>query len=196
MALKSKSNGKYLHYVVEDVQVPGILRFSGEEVGSPYAKYEVEIAKSQSCLRTSDAFNSCIYAGCIAPDQDHKDVFSVIDWESLLILPKHVAFKGPEVGPSLNSGHSVALWQSAVVGLEVQNCDLLIYSGADGPCYSIRLLGQFMTIIGWWSGHLAFGINIGIFELRDLMVDTCTQETCDVNKTAGFGIDIEGSDTD
>ncbi|KAM7473270.1 hypothetical protein LguiB_020513 [Lonicera macranthoides] len=150
---------EYLHYVVEDVQVPGILRSSGEELGSPYAKYEVEIAKSQSCLvnircvynnkyfvtrshddrwiiagacepeedrskwsctlfqpvfidsktirlrhvhlghyatvqRTGDAFNSCIYAGCVAPDQDQKDVFSVIDWESLLILPKHVAFKG------------------------------------------------------------------------------------------------------
>ncbi|KAM7473277.1 hypothetical protein LguiB_020520 [Lonicera macranthoides] len=124
------------------------------EVGRPYAKYEVEITKTQSCLvnircvynnkyfvtRSHDdrwiivvacepeedrSEWSCtlsqhvfidsktirlhhvhlghyatvqrtgyIYGRCVALDKDQKDVFSVIDWESLLILPKHVAFKG------------------------------------------------------------------------------------------------------
>ncbi|KAM7489386.1 hypothetical protein LguiB_026870 [Lonicera macranthoides] len=160
IGLQSKSNSKYLHYIKEDVdQTRGFLRSSGEEVVSPYAKFEVQIAKNctglvnircvynnkyfvsksqddwwivagaretdedkskWSCTlfepvfvdsktirfrhvqlghyvairKTGDAFDSCIYAGCQAADNDQNDVFTITDWESLSILPKHVAFKG------------------------------------------------------------------------------------------------------
>ncbi|PRQ56496.1 putative Agglutinin domain, aerolysin-like toxin, beta complex domain-containing protein [Rosa chinensis] len=51
VVLKSNNNNKYLSYTKineENVdQVPmGLLKFSGEEVGSHYAKFEVEMAKS------------------------------------------------------------------------------------------------------------------------------------------------------
>ncbi|KAA8544871.1 hypothetical protein F0562_019734 [Nyssa sinensis] len=159
VVLKSIYNGKYLHYVKEDVQMHGFLQFSGDEVVSPYAKYEVEMAKSgrglvnirccynnkywvrrpqnpywivaeadepeediskwsctlfdpicvdattirfrhvqlghYTCLwRTGDMYDSCLFAGSNVPDRDQCDVCTIIDWESLLILPKHVAFKG------------------------------------------------------------------------------------------------------
>ncbi|KAA8521725.1 hypothetical protein F0562_012398 [Nyssa sinensis] len=159
VVLKSDYNNKYLHYVKEDVQMHGFLQFSGDEVVSPYVKYEVEMAKSgrglvnirccynnkywvrwsenhywivaeadepeediskwsctlfepiyvdatrirfrhvqlghYACLwRTGDVYDSCLFAGSNAPDRDQCDVCTIIDWESLLILPKHVAFKG------------------------------------------------------------------------------------------------------
>ena len=46
VVLKSKYNNKYLRNINEDEQVHGFLQFSGEEVVSPYAKLEVEMAKS------------------------------------------------------------------------------------------------------------------------------------------------------
>ncbi|KAA8544866.1 hypothetical protein F0562_019739 [Nyssa sinensis] len=163
VVLKSIYNRKYLHYVKEDVQMHGFLQFSGDEVVSPYAKYEVEMAKSgrglvnirccynnkywvrwsqkdnwivaeadepqediskwsctlfdpiyvdamedrrcvrfrhvqldhYTCLwRTGGVYDSCLFAGSNAPDGDQCDVCAITDWESLLILPKHVAFKG------------------------------------------------------------------------------------------------------
>ncbi|KAI9107258.1 hypothetical protein K1719_021646 [Acacia pycnantha] len=161
VVLKSNYNNKYLRYIQEDVQVHGFLQFSGEEVVSPYAKFEVEKAKSghglvhirccynnkywvrwtqnhwwivaganepeedqskwsctlfkpiyidadantirflhvqlghYACLwRTGAPFASCLFAGSENPDKDSCDACTIIDWESLLILPKHVAFKG------------------------------------------------------------------------------------------------------
>ncbi|KAM7497702.1 hypothetical protein LguiA_022116 [Lonicera macranthoides] len=48
-----------------------------------------------ACLwRTSDAFDLGLFAGSEAEDKDQRDVFTIIDWESLCILPRHVAFKG------------------------------------------------------------------------------------------------------
>lgn len=171
VGLQSKSNGKYLHYIKEedDVdEVQGFLRFSGEEIASPYAKFEVEmsknwaaaglvnircvynnkyfVSKSQelgwivaaakepeedkskwSCtlfqpvfvdadttgfrhvylghyatvqIMTGNTFDCCISAGRrdeAADDMDQindMNVFTVTDWQSLVILPKHVAFKG------------------------------------------------------------------------------------------------------
>ena len=45
VVLKSKYNNKYLRYIHEDVEVHRFLQFSGEEVVSPYSKYQVERAK-------------------------------------------------------------------------------------------------------------------------------------------------------
>ncbi|KAM7503035.1 hypothetical protein LguiB_001939 [Lonicera macranthoides] len=47
-----------------------------------------------ACLwRTSDAFDLGLFAGSEAEDKDQRDVFTIIDWELLCILPRHVAFK-------------------------------------------------------------------------------------------------------
>lgn len=49
VVVKSNHNKKYLRYIKEDGEEnapAGFLKFSGEEAGSHYAKYEVEMAKS------------------------------------------------------------------------------------------------------------------------------------------------------
>ncbi|CAL8119853.1 unnamed protein product [Prunus armeniaca] len=49
VVVTSNTNGKYLRYIDEDIKnyVPaGYLKFSGQEAGSQYAKFEVEMAKS------------------------------------------------------------------------------------------------------------------------------------------------------
>ncbi|KAI9077499.1 hypothetical protein K1719_040521 [Acacia pycnantha] len=162
VVLKSNYNNKYLRYIQEDVQVHGFLQFSGEEVVSPYVKFEVERAKGgnglvhirccynnkywvrwtqnhwwivagadepeedqskwsctlfkpiyvdaddtktvrflhvqlghYACLwRIAAPFASCLFAGSEIPNNDSCDVCTIVDWESLLIMPKHVAFKG------------------------------------------------------------------------------------------------------
>ncbi|KAM7472626.1 hypothetical protein LguiA_010809 [Lonicera macranthoides] len=159
--LKSKYNNKYLQYVKEDVEVHGFNKLSGENLLSPYAKYEVEMAKTgdglvhiKSCynnkyfvrwsthhwwivagadepeedkskwsctlfeilpmdgkmirfrhvqlghyaclwrLGSENVYDSCLFAGGEGIDKDQCDVFTVIDWESLCILPKNVCFMG------------------------------------------------------------------------------------------------------
>ncbi|KAL6337933.1 hypothetical protein AAG906_005398 [Vitis piasezkii] len=161
VVLKSKYNNKYLRYIHEDVQIHGFLQFSGEEVVTPYSKYQVERAKNggglvhirccynnkywvrwsknhwwivagadepdedqsswsctlfepvhvdddaqtlrfrhvqlghYACLwRLPPPYGSCLFAGSTSADNDLCDVCTIIDWESLLILPKHIAFKG------------------------------------------------------------------------------------------------------
>ncbi|KAI7983007.1 hypothetical protein LOK49_LG15G02353 [Camellia lanceoleosa] len=166
VVLKSKYNNKYLRYINEDAQqVHGFVQFSGEEVVSPYVKFQVEWAKSgrknghlahiRCCynnkylvIRWSPNNQGWIVAGADEPNEDQSiwsctlfepiyvqgtdgvrfrhvqlgryvclwrdpppryacllansanidkdgcDVYTIINWESLLILPKHVAFKG------------------------------------------------------------------------------------------------------
>ncbi|KAA8544856.1 hypothetical protein F0562_019640 [Nyssa sinensis] len=186
VVLKSKYNDKYLRYIKEDSEVHGFVQFSGEEVVSPYAKYEVVMAKSGKGLvnirccynnkywvRWSDhhhwivagadepeedkskwsctlfepvyvdaknvrfrhvqlghyaclwrmgkgnVYNSCLYAGSKAPNNEQCDVCVIIDWESLLILPKHVAFKGDN-GNYLSArwieGHQYLQFSSGDIG--------------------------------------------------------------------------------
>ncbi|KAA8544859.1 hypothetical protein F0562_019746 [Nyssa sinensis] len=161
IGLKSNYNDKYLRYVMEDVEVHGFHKFSGEEVVSPYTKYEVEMAKSGnglvnikccynhkywvrwsqkhhwivagadepeedqskwSCtlfepvyvdaktvrfrhvqlrhyaclwrLSQGNVYDYCLFAGSEKPNNEQRDVYTIIDLESLFILPKHVAFVG------------------------------------------------------------------------------------------------------
>ncbi|KAK4275745.1 hypothetical protein QN277_018776 [Acacia crassicarpa] len=162
VVLKSNYNKKYLRYIHEDVKVHEFLQFSGEEVVSPYVKFEVEMAKignglvhirccynnkywvrerqdgwwilaradkpeedqskwsctlfkpiyvdadaktvrflhvqlnHYACLWMAVAapFTTCLFAGSKDPNKDSHDIYTIIDWESLLIMPKHVAFKG------------------------------------------------------------------------------------------------------
>ncbi|KAE9459992.1 hypothetical protein C3L33_08066, partial [Rhododendron williamsianum] len=164
--------GKYLRYLVEDGQRHGFLQFSGEEIVSPYGKFEIERAKSNNrfvhirCCYSNkywvakSSSDSSLIAGADEPEEDQSqwsctlfepipvdgggggssstntttvqlrhvqlggyitsvvrlggtstppqsllalppsvtinnpDVFSIFDWESLLILPQHIAFKG------------------------------------------------------------------------------------------------------
>ncbi|XP_074378583.1 uncharacterized protein LOC141720127 [Apium graveolens] len=47
------------------------------------------------CLsRAAAPYYGCVLAGCSDPDASSCDVFHVIDWQSLVLLPKYVAFKG------------------------------------------------------------------------------------------------------
>ncbi|PQQ08910.1 uncharacterized protein Pyn_36423 [Prunus yedoensis var. nudiflora] len=163
MVLKSRYNTKYLSYVKEDVQIHGFLKFSGEEVVSPYALFHVEMAKGgkglvhirccynnkywvrwsdhhywivaganepeedqskwsctlfepiyvddkdpaqgvrfrhvqlghYACLwRVAPPQDSCLFAGSEEPNDELCDACLIVDWETLLVLPKHVAFKG------------------------------------------------------------------------------------------------------
>ncbi|XP_028105070.1 uncharacterized protein LOC114304096, partial [Camellia sinensis] len=48
VVLKATFNDKYLCYTSEDGPEHGLLRFSGNEASSPYAKFEVEMAKTSS----------------------------------------------------------------------------------------------------------------------------------------------------
>ncbi|KAI9078669.1 hypothetical protein K1719_039418 [Acacia pycnantha] len=55
-----------------------------------------------ACLwRANAPFASCLYAGSKNPDQDSCDVYTIIEWKSPLIMPKHVhgflQFSGEEV---------------------------------------------------------------------------------------------------
>ncbi|CAB4299558.1 unnamed protein product [Prunus armeniaca] len=48
-----------------------------------------------ACLwRVAPPKDSCLFAGSAAPDKDLCDVSLIVDWETLLVLPKHVSFKG------------------------------------------------------------------------------------------------------
>ncbi|CAB4311843.1 unnamed protein product [Prunus armeniaca] len=38
--------------------------------------------------------HACLFARKATPDSQNFDVYTVIDWEALVILPKHIAFKG------------------------------------------------------------------------------------------------------
>ncbi|KAG5538538.1 hypothetical protein RHGRI_019201 [Rhododendron griersonianum] len=120
--------GKYLRYLVEDGQRHGFLQFSGEEIVSPYGKFEIERAKRADEPEEDQSQWSCTLFEPIPVDGgggarglynlhgeagghqrphtepilalppsvtiNNPDVFSIFDWESLLILPQHIAFKG------------------------------------------------------------------------------------------------------
>ncbi|KAI9112702.1 hypothetical protein K1719_016368 [Acacia pycnantha] len=186
VVLKSNYNNKYLRYIQEDVQVHGFLQFSGEEVVSQYAKFEVEMVKRRNglvhirccynnkywvrwsqnhwwiiagadepeedqskwsctlfkpicvdagakivrflhvqlghyaCLwRIAAPFGTCLFAGSENPDKDLCDVCTIIDWESLLIMPKHVAFKGDNglyLSACLIEGHQYLQFASNDIG--------------------------------------------------------------------------------
>ncbi|CAB4299532.1 unnamed protein product [Prunus armeniaca] len=123
MVLKSRYNAKYLSYVKEDVQIHGFLKFSGEEVVSLYSKFHVEMAKGgKGLVHIRCSYNNkywvrwsenhyWIVAGANEPEEDqskwsctlfepvyvdNKDLLKglIVDWETLLVLPKHVSFKG------------------------------------------------------------------------------------------------------
>ncbi|CAI0377559.1 unnamed protein product [Linum tenue] len=158
MLLLSKSNKKYMTYVHEDGDHHGFLQFSGVDVASPYARFEIEPAKTKKAyvhirccynnrylVRKSEQ-DSVIMTRAKATDEDdskwsctlfepilfptagssHDDgpilpdnhynnnnflyaaaaaaknkseehggtsaEFAVVNWESLVILPRHVTF--------------------------------------------------------------------------------------------------------
>ncbi|XP_028095864.1 uncharacterized protein LOC114295751 [Camellia sinensis] len=91
VAIKSNYNGKYLRYIHEDGLEHAFVQFSGEEFVSPYTKYEVVMAKTNG--------NSML-------DPDRRDLYTIIDWESLFILPKCVAFKDDSTSSSSSNNNN------------------------------------------------------------------------------------------
>uniref|UniRef100_A0A5B7BBW4 Agglutinin domain-containing protein n=1 Tax=Davidia involucrata TaxID=16924 RepID=A0A5B7BBW4_DAVIN len=45
-------------------------------------------------LGKDNEYDSCLFGGSKFSNKDKLDAYTIIDWESLFILPKHVAFKG------------------------------------------------------------------------------------------------------
>ncbi|XP_050233126.1 uncharacterized protein LOC126681624 [Mercurialis annua] len=44
--------------------------------------------------RSNDDYNGCLFIATSNDDASGSDLFSITDWESLVILPRHVVFKG------------------------------------------------------------------------------------------------------
>ncbi|KAF7142853.1 hypothetical protein RHSIM_Rhsim05G0011200 [Rhododendron simsii] len=197
-AIQSRSQ-TYLRHVNEDGELHGFLEFSGEEIVSPYTKFQIETAKSTAAGNGDHGFvhirccynNKClvaksisgdsyIIAGADEPNEDQSqssctlfepiqidgeggtgsssssttttaarfrhvqlgryllypimsfgvkyraclvaglsytnpegyDIFDIMDWESLLILPKHVAFKGDNDGNvRIKNNHFGKFWR-------------------------------------------------------------------------------------
>ncbi|XVF37567.1 hypothetical protein REPUB_Repub20aG0020300 [Reevesia pubescens] len=169
IVLRSNDKNDYLGYIHEDGNSDGYIKFSQTQALSPYAKFEVEIARKdglvhirscqnnkywvriknlsitgnsaeqywiiatankpeedqskESCtlfkpisvdpvMKTArimhvqsgcylclwrlsnPTFTHCVLANYKVYDGNSCDIFTIIDWESLLILPRYVAFKG------------------------------------------------------------------------------------------------------
>jgi len=78
-----EDQSKWSCTLFEPIFVDGDVRFRHVQLGC-YA-----------CLwRVSPPHDSCLYAGSPEPNKELCDVVTIIDWDSLLILPKHVGFKG------------------------------------------------------------------------------------------------------
>ncbi|XP_074333995.1 uncharacterized protein LOC141671614 [Apium graveolens] len=97
MELRSQYDNTLLRYVKEDGEVKGFVQFRGEQVGSADAKFEVQSSTNGNGLvhiRSCAPYYGCVLAGYSDPDASYCDIFNAIDWQSLVFLPKYVAFKG------------------------------------------------------------------------------------------------------
>lgn len=96
IVLQSKYNDKFLRYIHEDRQMHSFLQFSGDDVLSPYSKFEVESSKMVSGLvhlrccynnkywGRSSKDNLWIICGA---DQQNENQF---DWTCTLFQPNFV----------------------------------------------------------------------------------------------------------
>ncbi|XP_023549484.1 uncharacterized protein LOC111807833 [Cucurbita pepo subsp. pepo] len=80
----------------------------------------------------SSQFQDALFAGSSGFEHDESDLFQVVDWSTLFILPKHVAFKG-------NNGHYLQVHASGTKYLEFSGSDVgdprvgnQIFTTADG----------------------------------------------------------------
>ena len=73
-----------------------------------------------ACLwRLPPPYGDCLFAGSASIDKDLCDVCIIIDWESLLIFPKHVAFKGSNgcyLSGRIIEGHPYLEFASSDIG--------------------------------------------------------------------------------
>ncbi|CAK9328581.1 unnamed protein product [Citrullus colocynthis] len=73
-----------------------------------------------ACLwRVPLPYEACLYAASANHDQSLLDIFSVFDWDSLFILPKHIAFK---------AGNATG---SYLRGKRFQGMNYLTFNGSD-----------------------------------------------------------------
>ncbi|XP_052181206.1 uncharacterized protein LOC127794271 [Diospyros lotus] len=82
---KSKSSCTLFEPVyVDDMPNPKRVRF-----------FHVQL-KKYVCLwgNAPSNYDSCLKVGSATPEKDKSDVCTIMDWQSLLILPKHIALKG------------------------------------------------------------------------------------------------------
>ncbi|GFY94440.1 hypothetical protein Acr_09g0008860 [Actinidia rufa] len=81
--------------------------------------HHVQLGHNACLWRAAPPHESCLYAGSAQPDKDRCDLYTIIDWESLLIFPKHVAFKGDN-GNYLSArwieGHQYLQFASSDIG--------------------------------------------------------------------------------
>ncbi|KAL0538381.1 hypothetical protein IC582_027399 [Cucumis melo] len=184
--LKSRQNGRYLRYINDDKTMHGFLKFSGTQVVSPFAKFEVEKAKEKSnkglvhvrcCYNNkywvrwsekskyivatanepnedktkfsstlfqpiydqdrnvfrfkhvqldryiqlrqhiTSQFQDALFADSSGFEDDESDLLTIVDWSTLFVLPKHVAFKG-------DNGNYLKVHSSGTKYLEFSGSDV------------------------------------------------------------------------
>ncbi|KAI8023914.1 hypothetical protein LOK49_LG03G00180 [Camellia lanceoleosa] len=104
-------------------------------------------AGSYVCLwRIASPHDFCLFAGNSMLDPDRRDLYTIIDWESLFILPKCVAFKGNNgkyLSPCSIKGHQYLHFSSSSDITDPMVCNEVITT----PNGSVRIkshhLGKF-----------------------------------------------------
>ncbi|PQQ00696.1 uncharacterized protein Pyn_40090 [Prunus yedoensis var. nudiflora] len=91
-----------------------------------------------ACLwRVAPPQDSCLFAGSEAPDEELCDACLIVDWETLLVLPKHVAFKGDNgkyLSASTFNGYPFLQFSSNDIGQSSVGNE--VFSSGDG---SVRI---------------------------------------------------------
>ncbi|XP_034679766.1 uncharacterized protein LOC117909825 [Vitis riparia] len=118
VVLKSKYNNKYLRYIQEDVQIHRFLQFSGEEVVTPYSKFQVERANNgRGLVHIRCCYNNkywvrwsrshwWIVAGANEPNEDQSS------WSCTLFEPVHVDGDAQTLRfRHVQLGHYACLWR-------------------------------------------------------------------------------------
>ncbi|KAB2625473.1 hypothetical protein D8674_017133 [Pyrus ussuriensis x Pyrus communis] len=139
VVLQSRYNAKYLSYVREDVQIHGFLKFSGQEVVRPYAKLQVEMAKSSGASKGLVHIRCCynnkywvrwsqthhwIVAGADEPQEDESK------WSCTLFEPVYVDEHDPAQGVRLRHvqlRNYACLWRT---GPPYESC---LFAGSETP---------------------------------------------------------------
>ncbi|KAL7261228.1 hypothetical protein ACSBR1_006800 [Camellia fascicularis] len=161
VANKSNYNGKYLRYIHEDGLEHESVQFFGEEFVSPYTKYEVVMARtnggrgpfvhlrccySNKYLVKWSSMHRWIVAGNSMLDPDRRDLYTIIDWESLFILPKCVAFRGNNgkyLSPCSIKGHQYLHFSSSSEITDPMVYNEVITTPNGSVCIKSHHLGEF-----------------------------------------------------
>lgn len=109
-----EDQSKWSCTLFEPIRVDG-----GGDNGPTIRLRHVQLGHFACLWRASPPYDSCLFAGSAEPNKELLDVFPIFDWDSLLVLPKHIAFKG-------DNGTD-----SYLRGRKIQGTNYLIFKGTD-----------------------------------------------------------------